>query len=219
MMMRVFNKDLIYIISGGRWIFFCLLFSFIITAACPKILQLEEPANQSALKDFIEGAKQLTKRKIQYDPSYCRINYPGGDIPSDKGVCTDLVIRAFRNAGVDIQKELYEHLQSNFNLYMLNFEEGEVPDPSIDHRRVRNLMVYFRNKAIELPVTRRSRDYLPGDIVVWKINNKLHIGIVVDLPSKNRPNRYMIAHHSIKSGPKVQDMLFAWKMVGHYRYF
>jgi uncharacterized protein len=216
-MIRRYKKRLLNL-PWYTWFSFLLFYCFT-NSAYSKISEHAFISDNSSLINFINGAKEQTKRKVSYDPSYCRIAYPGGDIPSNKGVCTDFVIRAFRNAGIDLQKEVYEHMQSNANLYSLKRFDEEEPDPSIEHRRIINLIIYFKNKALELPVTKQSNDYRPGDIVIWKINQNLHMGIVVDIPSKRCFNRFMIAHHSLKSGPKVQDLLFAWKMIGHYRYF
>lgn len=163
------------------------------------------------IKWFVDGAKQLTREDVSYDASYFRIRYPWGDVPSDKGSCTDFVIRAFRRVGVDLQQEVCKH--------MIFYTEGNI-DPSIVHRRVKNLMAYFSKKALNLPVTLNSEDYIPGDIVVWKVDRRrYHIGIIVDIKSMRNPKRYLVAHHSIKKGPSIHDVLFEWKIAGHYRYF
>ena len=170
-----------------------------------------------SVKGIVEGAKEEAKRKVAYDESYVKISYPGGDLPSNKGVCTDFVIRSFRKAGIDLQKEVFEHMQYFYDLYAK--PSAFELDSSVEHRRVKNLMVYFKHNSMVVPTSKKTKDYKPGDVVVWKINRNLHIGIVVDLKSGRDPSRYLVAHHSIKKGPQIQDVLFSWKIIGHYRYF
>lgn len=174
--------------------------------------------SQLPLRWFIQETKELTKEKVSYDSSYYKINYPWGDVPSNKGACTDFVIRAFRRVGIDLQQAVCRHMAFYSDLYSRP-DKPFVIDASIAHRRVKNLMVYFKHKAVDLPVSRKSKDYKPGDIVVWKIEKDIHIGIVVDIKSRKNPGRYLVAHHSIAKGPKIHDVLFAWKIIGHYRYF
>jgi len=173
-----------------------------------------------AEEDFFEkltsAAFELTKKKVTYDPSYFKIKYPGGDIPEDKGVCTDVVIRAYRLLGVDLQKEVHEDMKANFKLYPKNWGLRK-PDTNIDHRRVPNLMVFFKRKGIEKKLTQEAQDYQPGDIVCWNLKGGItHIGIVSSKKSADE-KRYLIVHN-IGSGQVLEDCLFAYKIIGHYRY-
>lgn len=147
-----------------------------------------------------------------------RIPYPGGDVPVDTGVCTDEVIRAYRALGIDLQKEVHEDIAANFWKYPNHARWMTIqPDTNIDHRRVPNLMVFFSRKGTSLPISTRAEEYGPGDLVTWDLGGGVpHIGIVVD--QKARSGRYMMVHN-IGQGPKMEDVLFSWKITGHYQYF
>ena len=163
-----------------------------------------------------ECALELTKQQVTYDPSYFSISYPNGDIPSNKGVCTDVVIRAYRKMGIDLQKEVHEDMVSHFNLYPKIWGLKST-DKNIDHRRVPNLMVFFKRKGTEKPITSNAEDYLPGDIVCWNLGGSItHIGIVVNKKSSDG-KRYLIVHN-IGAGQVLEDCLFDFKIIGHYRY-
>jgi hypothetical protein len=176
-------------------------------------------ARQEFLKKLVAAAEERTHHVVRYDPAYVRIPYPGGDVPADTGVCTDEVIRSYRAVGVDLQKEVHEDMEQNFSAYPRKWRwlSGH-PDTNIDHRRVPNLMVFFSRKGEALGITQRAEDYLPGDIVAWDLGGGVpHIGIVVDQKSAVS-GRFMIVHN-IGQGPKMEDVLFNWKITGHYRYF
>ena len=162
---------------------------------------------------------ERTHHEVRYEPAYVRIPYPGGDVPADTGVCTDEVIRSYRAVGVDLQKEVHEDMERNFDAYPKKWRRflGH-PDSIIDHRRVPNLMVFFQRNGASRPITRRAEDYTPGDLVTWDLGRNVpHIGIVVD--QKDRiSGRYMIVHN-IGQGPRMEDVLFNWTITGHYRYF
>ncbi len=147
-----------------------------------------------------------------------RIPYPAGDVPADTGVCTDEVIRSYRALGVDLQKEVHEDMVQNFSAYPRKWAGlSAKPDSNIDHRRVPNLMVFFERKGEVLSVTNRPEDYGPGDLVTYDLGGNVpHIGIVVD--RKGGSGRHMI-EHNIGQGPKIEDVLFNWKITGHYRYY
>jgi len=156
---------------------------------------------------------------VRYDPAYVRIPYLGGDVPADTGVCTDEVIRSYRAVGIDLQKEVHEDMEQNFSAYPRHWRwlSGH-PDKNIDHRRVPNLMVFFSRKGETLAITQRAEDYEPGDLVTWDLGGGVpHIGIVVDQKSATS-GRFLI-EHNIGQGPKMEDILFNWKISGHYRYF
>lgn len=174
-------------------------------------------ARQVFLRRFAAAALDRTQHAVRYDAAYVRLPYPGGDVPADTGVCTDEVIRAYRAVGIDLQKEVHEDMAANFSAYPKKWGRRE-PDPNIDHRRVPNLMVFFSRKGESLPITDRSEDYAPGDLVTWDLGRGLmHIGMVVDRKTVFA-RRYMIVHN-IGAGPKLEDVLFDWKIIGHYRYF
>jgi hypothetical protein len=174
-------------------------------------------ARQEFLKKLVAAAEVRTHHLVRYDPTYVRIPYPGGDVPADTGVCTDEVIRSYRAIGVDLQKEVHDDMERNFSAYPRKWLLGH-PDTNIDHRRVPNLMVFFSRKGEALGITQRAEDYLPGDIVTWDLGGSVpHIGIVVAQKSA-ASGRFMIVHN-IGQGPKMEDVLFQWKITGHYRYF
>ena len=163
-----------------------------------------------------DAALELTLQNVTYDPSYFSIDYPNGDVPSDKGVCTDVIIRAYRKMGVDLQKNVHEDMMANFNLYP-KIWGLKFTDKNIDHRRVPNLMIYFKRYGIEKPITRNPEDYNPGDIVCWNLGGAItHIGIVVNKKS-NDGKRYLIVHN-IGAGQVLEDCLFKFKIIGHYRF-
>ncbi len=163
-----------------------------------------------------ESALSIINPEIIYDPTYISIAYPNGDVPDDRGVCTDLVIRAYRNLGIDLQKEVHEDMKKQFQHYPKIWGLSK-PDTNIDHRRVPNLMTFFQRKGVEKPISRNAADYVPGDIVCWDLGRGLtHIGIVVDRRTADG-QRYLIAHN-IGNGQVLADCLFEFKIIGHYVY-
>jgi uncharacterized protein len=162
---------------------------------------------------------ERTHYVARYDPAYVRIPYPGGDVPADTGVCTDEVIRAYRAVGIDLQKEVHEDMEQNFSAYPHKWRWlTSRTDTNIDHRRVPNLMVFFSRKGETLAITQRAEDYTPGDLVTWDLGGGVpHIGIVVD--QKSSVSERLLVVHNIGQGPRMQDVLFQWKITGHYRYF
>jgi len=168
---------------------------------------------------LVAAAIERTHHSVRYVSEYVRIPYPGGDVAADTGVCTDEVIRSYRAVGVDLQKEVHEDMLQNFAAYP-NKRRWLLahPDSNIDHRRVPNLMVFFQRKGESLPITVRAQDYDPGDLVTWDLGGNVpHIGIIVDQKDRGS-GRYMIVHN-IGQGPKMEDVLFNWKITGHFRYF
>lgn len=164
---------------------------------------------------------------VHYDSTYRTISYPNGDVSPDKGVCSDVVIRAYRRLGIDLQQRVHEDMQKHFNLYPTLWQLS-APDTNIDHRRVPNLQVFFARFGQSLPISNEGADYLPGDIVTWDINNLWrkvvkrrkevpHIGIVSDKMSEDGKRPLLI--HNIGSGVQIEDMLFDYKITGHYRYY
>lgn len=164
------------------------------------------------------AAIELTKDKVTYDPSYVSLKYPNGDVAKDKGVCTDVIIRAYRKLGIDLQKEVHEDLKANFSKYPNLKKWGlKKPDTNIDHRRVPNLEVFFERKGEKLAVTQNPLDYKTGDLVTWMIGDKLpHIGIVTHKKSADGKRNLIV--HNVGGGQVLEDCLFSWKIVGHFRY-
>jgi hypothetical protein len=163
------------------------------------------------------AAIEQTTRPVSYDPSYLSIPYPGGDVPDDRGVCSDVLIRAFRKVGVDLQKEVHKDMLSHFRLYPPLWGLTR-PDPNIDHRRVPNLMVFFKRKGEVLAITSNPADYAPGEIVAWDLGGGIsHLGLAVDRRSADG-KRYMVVHN-IGAGPRLEDVLFAYPIIGHFRYY
>jgi len=179
-----------------------------------------EKSEQSSQPDFASklsnAALELTNDYVIYDPSYYSMDYPNGDVPADRGVCTDVVIRAYRKVGIDLQKEVHEDMKAHFSLYP-KIWAAKTTDKNIDHRRVPNLMVFFKRKGRVKPITQNAADYIPGDIVCWNLGGgTTHIGIVVNRKSTDE-QRYMIVHN-IGGGQVLEDCLFDFKIIGHYYY-
>lgn len=188
---------------------FVLIFIFIFIGFCA--LQVDDFYSKLS-----NAAKELTNQKVTYDANYVVIKYPGGDVASNKGVCTDVIVRAYRKLGIDLQKEVHEDMVKNFNLYPKLWGLKK-PDSNIDHRRVQNLMVYFSRFGTILPQTQNPKDYNPGDIVCWMLDGNLtHIGIVVDSLSDDKKRHQIV--HNIGGGQIMCDCLFEYKIIGHYKY-
>lgn len=175
------------------------------------------PADATPLDKALSGIIEQTTKTRLYDPSYVKLEYPNGDVPEDRGVCADVVVRAFRKADIDLQKELHEDMKANFSKYPRNWGASK-PDKNIDHRRVPNLMTWFDRRKKSLPATGRAADYQPGDIVAWELDSgRYHIGVVSKIKVENA-DRYAVVHN-IGIGARLEDVLFQWKIIGHYRYF
>lgn len=173
-------------------------------------------AQNISAEKLSNAALELTQQKVEYYPGYIQIAYPNGDVPANKGVCTDVIIRAYRKLGIDLQKEVHEDMSKNFHLYPKNWGLKK-PDTNIDHRRVPNLMVYFKRFGKVKPITQNPNDYKPGDIVCWNLGGGItHIGIVVNEKTTDG-NRYLIVHN-IGAGQVLEDCLFSFKIIGHYTY-
>jgi uncharacterized protein len=207
-----------------------LLTSLVFVAAChpvhhyrpgerPPVSTLRPlPATSSPeLKQVVAAAIEQVGVTTGYDPSYVKIDYPNGDVPLDRGVCADVIVRAFRKGGIDLQKEVHEDMQDAWSAYS-NKWKAAAPDANIDHRRVLNLKTYFERQGKSLSVTNNADDYLPGDVVTWDLGNGLdHIGIVINARSADE-KRYLVVHN-VGLGARSEDVLFAWKITGRYRYF
>lgn len=166
----------------------------------------------------VAAAVERTQHTVRYDGAYVPIAYPNGDIPATMGVCTDVIIRAYRSLGVDLQQLVHEDIAQNFERYPSRRIWGlHKPDKNIDHRRVPNLQAFFKRHGVELPVTQLAESYRAGDLVTWMLPGNLpHIGIVTDQTSSLTGLPLIV--HNIGQGPELEDMLFRYKVTGHYRY-
>nr|CAA6820215.1 MAG: DUF1287 domain-containing protein [uncultured Thiotrichaceae bacterium] len=175
------------------------------------------PVPPEHVADVINSVYQQSEITHTYDPAYVKLAYPGGDVDPEVGVCTDVVVRAFREKNIDLQRTVHEDMRRNFRKYPKKWGLRK-PDKNIDHRRVPNLMTFFKRQGVSLSISDNSNDYLPGDVVAWQLNEKQnHIGIV--MKARSHDGERPLIGHNINSGTKIQDVLFDWEIVGHYRYF
>jgi uncharacterized protein len=211
--------------NTGRLLSLLLILCLFLTAACRREAHRPESASlrplppeaPETLKQVVASALEQTRQTFFYDQAYVRLDYPGGDVLPERGTCTDVIIRAFRKGGVDLQKEVHEDMAQHFAAYPTKWGLKR-PDTNIDHRRVPNLRTYFERKGKALPISSDAVDYPPGDVVTWDLGGGVdHIGIVTNVWS-DEARRYLVAHN-IGSGVKVENVLFAWRVTGHYRYF
>ena len=170
-----------------------------------------------AAQRLVAAAIERTQHSVTYDGSYRTLAYPGGDVPDNIGVCTDVVIRAYRSGlGIDLQKMVHEDMVQAFDKYPEIWSLSR-PDRNIDHRRVPNLETFFTRHGLSLPVTQDPDDYAPGHLVTWRLPGNLpHIGVVTDRRSGD--GRRPLVAHNIGRGPQLEDMLFAYPISGHFRY-
>jgi len=168
--------------------------------------------------DLVAAAIERTQHQVRYDGTYLSIPYPNGDVPADMGVCTDVIIRSYRAIGADLQKLVHDDMTDNFNRYPSKRIWGlDTTDKNIDHRRVPNLQTFFSRHGQSLPATQNQQDYKPGDMVTWMLPGNLpHIGLVTNRLSDKTGNPLIV--HNIGAGPRLEDMLFAYPVTGHYRY-
>ena len=182
------------------------------------IFSLEIYIYASTKDKLIAAAIERTTHDITYDGRYLSIPYPGGDVPKNIGVCTDVIIRSYRKLDIDLQQLVHEDMKRNFSEYPSKRIWGMTrTDSNIDHRRVPNLQTFFKRFGQQLSVSSNKTDYKPGDIVTWNLGGNIpHIGIITDRfdPASGNP----LIVHNIGAGPKIEDMLFDYKITGHYRY-
>ena len=170
---------------------------------------------QSFYEKLAEEAEKRTKISIKYDGAYYGIDYPMGDVPENIGVCTDVLIRSYRELGIDLQEKIHLDMKENFLSYPKMWLLTST-DTNIDHRRVPNMMTFFNRSGSSLPITQSPHDYAPGDIVSWNLGRGvMHIGIISNQLSKTG---IPLVVHNIGSGPKLEDVLFSYKIIGHHRY-
>jgi len=171
---------------------------------------------ETTLDKFLSASLNRTTKSITYDPAYYAIDFPMGDVPADKGVCTDVIIRAYREIGIDLQELVHKDMGESFHSYPKNWNLKR-RDTNIDHRRVPNLQNFFARNGKSLTISDQASDYTPGDLVTWKLSHGApHIGIVVPSPYENDNTPWII--HNVGSGPRWDNCLFDYKITGHYRY-
>ena len=165
---------------------------------------------------LVEAAQDRLKQRITYNGAYMKLDYPGGDVPANIGVCTDVLIRSYRAAyGFDFQKAVHEDMKANFSTYPKNWGLKRT-DRNIDHRRVPNLETYLIRQGASLGISREPSDFQPGDIVSWRLAGGLpHIGIVSD---RKAVDGTPLIIHNVGAGPQEEDVLFLYKMNGHFRF-
>jgi uncharacterized protein YijF (DUF1287 family) len=174
------------------------------------------PVEGTAASGLVAAALDRTKHRVRYDGRYISLDYPGGDVPPEMGVCTDVVIRSYRKIGVDLQVLVHEDMRDNFSEYPALWGLNGT-DTNIDHRRVPNLQTFFTRKGESLDVSQNPESYRPGDLVTWMLPGNLpHIGIVID--ERSRDTNHPLIVHNIGSGPTAEDILFLYPITGHYRY-
>jgi len=184
-------------------------------AACGQAEAQVRPASARA-RTLIAAARRQVGITLAYDPAYTALPYPGGDVPRAKGVCTDVLIRAYRDAfGIDLQLEVHRDMTAHFAAYPKRWSLKR-PDRNIDHRRVPNLETYWTRMAARQPIPARARDWQPGDLFTTLIDGRLpHTGIVSDrLAANGNP----LVIHNIGNGAREEDMLLAWKPTGRFRW-
>ena len=181
------------------------------------LLSAATAASADPVPDLVAAAKTQIGVTLHYDSSYQRIAYPGGDVPIERGVCTDVVIRAYRKLGIDLQERVHRDMRKAWSAYPHPPAWGlKKPDTNIDHRRVPNLAAFFGRHGKTLKPSNDPAAYQPGDIVVWRVPPSLpHIGIVAD---KRSANGTPLVIHNIGAGTRMDDSLFAFPITGHYRY-
>lgn len=199
-------------IWARRGVWLVILFGAAATTGA--LAQAAAAANSQLVRKLVDAAIERTTHQVRYDGRYVRIAYPGGDVPADTGVCTDEIVRIYRAVGIDLQKEVHEDIVAHSDAYPRKRQRPA--DSNIDHRRVPNLMVFFARHGQVLPKSTNAADYAPADIVTWDLGGGVdHIGMVVDRRGTSRA--YMVVHN-IGRGPKLEDVLFNWRVTGHYRY-
>jgi len=195
---------------GVRWLCGCLWG----LALGPMMVSSADPAPLS--ERLAAAALARTQHAVTYDGRYLKIPYPNGDVPDNIGVCTDVVIRSYRQLGIDLQQAVHEDMQAHFQRYPKLWGLKK-PDSNIDHRRVPNLQTLFARKGVVLSNSQNPDDYKTGDLVTWVLPPHLpHIGIIVT-PRSADGHRPLVVHN-IGFGPELEDMLFAYPITGHYRY-
>ena len=204
----------LFLLLGSVSLLLLLYFAHTLPAYYPRAPG-SRPAPRTYYERLAYAAEDIVNPSVVYDASYRHLAYPGGDVSPTRGVCADVVIRAYRRLGTDLQVLVHEDMRRYFSAYPPLWHL-HAPDANIDHRRVYNLAVFFRRHGETLPCSTHSEDYHPGDIVVWSVLNQGHIGIVSSLHNTEQ-SRYLMVHN-IGAGQVLEDMLFHFPIKGHYRY-
>lgn len=169
---------------------------------------------QGQAAPLVDKARQQIGVTTSYDPAYKKLPYPAGDVPLETGVCSDVVVRAFRGLKIDLQKEVHEDMEKAFDQYPRKWGLKR-PDANIDHRRVPNLMTCFERKGWSIEASKKAADFLPGDVVAWDLGGGItHVGIVSDRRSAAADP---LVIHNIGRGAREEDILFTYKIIGHFR--
>jgi uncharacterized protein YijF (DUF1287 family) len=195
------------------------LYTFLLFFTCnQKEIERENLVSNTFQDKLSAAAISSVDPNVVYNPNYVSIKYPNGDVPAKTGVCTDVVIRTYRKLGIDLQKEVHEDMLKNFSQYPNIKKWGmRSTDTNIDHRRVPNLEIFFGRKGKTLSITDNPNDYKPGELVTWILNGKLpHIGIITN--KKSPDGKRLMIVHNVGSGQVLEDCLFDWKIVGHFKY-
>ena len=172
-------------------------------------------AQAGGLQCLVDASREQIGVTLHYDPTYVRLAYPGGDVPPERGVCTDVLVRAWRRLGVDLQRLVHEDMRTHFARYPQNWGL-RAPDRNIDHRRVPNLATFFTRHGQSLGTGGTDDEFLPGDLVTWRLPSGVpHIGIVSD---RKAPSGTPLVVHNIGAGTREEDMLRSFELTGHYRY-
>lgn len=179
--------------------------------------QPETPRASGTPQALVDAARSQVGVTLTYDPAYRRLAYPNGDVPIERGVCTDVVVRAYRKLDLDLQSLVHQDMKKAWGTYTHQARwQLKAPDPNIDHRRVPNLATFFARHGTALPASPEAKTYLPGDIVTWRLPHDLtHIGIVSD---KFSGDGIPLIIHNIGAGAREENMLFAYPITGHYRW-
>lgn len=195
-----------------------LLISVLAQAATPAEVSASRShlaKDESFATRVANAALDRTQHIVRYDPAYLVLDYPGGDVPADTGVCTDEIIRAYRALGFDLQKLVHDDMAANFSAYPKLWGLSKT-DKNIDHRRVPNLQTYFKRHRASLPVSQNAADYQPGDLITCNVpGNRPHIAFVVPNPTGSGTPWIV---HNIGAGPQLEDRLFEFPLTGHYRW-
>jgi uncharacterized protein len=192
---------------------------FILALLCCLFLMPAAAGAQNLSDTIVQAAIAQTQKAGGYDGRYIKIPYPNGDVPAQTGVCTDVIIRAYRAAGIDLQQKVHVDMKAHFGLYPKLWGLAR-PDTNIDHRRVPNLQVFFTRHGTSLAISDDPSDYKAGDMVTWNLRSNggslPHIGIITD--KKSADGKRPLVAHNIGAGPQLEDMLFDYTITGHYRY-
>jgi uncharacterized protein YijF (DUF1287 family) len=195
---------------------------FALLAACrpsppepPQAAPAPAAAAVPAPPPLVAAARRQIGVTLLYDPAYVEMPYPGGDVPAERGVCTDVIVRALRDGGLDLQQSIHQDMRAHFADYPQQWGL-QAPNHSIDHRRVPNQMRWFERQGWSRAITVNAADYVAGDIAAWKLNGSglLHIGIVSD---RKATDGTPLVIHNIGNGTQEDNILFRHTVIGHYR--